>query len=104
MSGPAIRVDLADQVVAFVRRQPPESRHRLRMALRKLAHEQGDIRALEGPLSGFFRLRVAAYRIVFAYAVGKDGRRAIQCIFAERRSVVYMLMEEMLRKKIVSGR
>ena len=101
MKEPGIRVELAAQVLEFVRRQPPERRHRLGVALRKLAHEQGDIRALEGPLSGFFRLRVAAFRILLAYAVDKNGRRVIRCLFAEQRSVVYLLMEEMLRKQII---
>jgi hypothetical protein len=103
MKEPGLRVELAAQVVEFVRCQPPERRHRLRMTLRKLAHEQGDIRALEGPLSGFFRLPVGAFRILFAYAVERNGKRIIRCLFAEQRSVVYLLMEEMLRKQIVPG-
>jgi len=46
-------------------------------------------------------LRVAAFRILLAYAVDKNGRRVIRCLFAEQRSVVYLLMEEMLRKQII---
>jgi mRNA-degrading endonuclease RelE of RelBE toxin-antitoxin system len=94
-----MRVLLAAQVVAFVRRQPPEPRSRLRRALRNLANEQGDIKALEPPFEGYCRLRVGGYRIVFAY--GK--RRTIECIFAERRSVVYELLLERLRDRLRGG-
>jgi len=61
---------------------------RLRRALRDLAREKGDLKALEPPLHGYCRLRVGGYRIVFAY--GKRG--TIECIFAERRHVVHELL------------
>lgn len=91
-----MRVLLAAQVVAFVRRLPPEPKARLRQALRDLAKERGDIKALEAPLDGYCRLRVGGYRIVFSYG----PRRTIECIFAERRSVVYELLLERLRDRL----
>jgi mRNA-degrading endonuclease RelE of RelBE toxin-antitoxin system len=94
-----MRVLLARQVVEFVRRLPPDPKRRLRLALRDLTREKGDIRALEPPLDGYCRLRVGGYRIVFSYA----KRGTIECIFAEQRSVVYELLLERLVAKLRSG-
>lgn len=93
-----MKVELAEQVVAFVRRLPPEPKRRLRLALRDLARGRGDIKRLEGPLDGYCRLRVGGYRIVFAY--GK--RHTVQCVFAEERSIVYELLIEALRKRLIA--
>jgi mRNA-degrading endonuclease RelE of RelBE toxin-antitoxin system len=95
-----MRVLLATQVVEFLRGLPPEPKTRLRRALRQLARERGDIRALEPPLDGYCRLRVGGYRIVFAYR----KRDTIECIFAEQRSVVYELLLERLRDRLREGR
>ena len=74
----------------------------LREALRALVKERGDIRALEGPLKDYHRLRVGGYRIVFAYRlVGK--KRRIQCIYAERRNAVYEMFAEILKKQLLEG-
>ena len=89
-----MKVVVADQVVAFLRRLPPEPRRRIRAALRDLAKEKGDIKSLDAPLEDYSRLRVGGYRIVFAY--GK--RHTIECIFLERRSVVYELLLEQVRR------
>jgi mRNA-degrading endonuclease RelE of RelBE toxin-antitoxin system len=94
-----MRVVLAPQVVDFVRRLPPEPRGRLRRALRDLQKERGDIVPLEQPFEGYCRLRVGGYRVVFAY--GK--RQTIECVFAERRSVVYELLLERLRDRLRGG-
>jgi mRNA-degrading endonuclease RelE of RelBE toxin-antitoxin system len=94
-----MRVVLARQVVEFVRRLPPDPKRRLRLALRDLTREKGEIRALEPPLDGYCRLRVGGYRIVFSYA----KRGTIECIFAERRSVVYELLLERLVARLRSG-
>jgi len=95
-----MRVVLARQVLEFVRRLPPEPKRRLRRALRELTREKGDIKALEPPLEGYCRLRVGGYRVVFGY--GKRG--TIECIFAERRSVVYEVLVEQLLDRLRSGR
>ncbi len=92
------RVRLSEQVFDFVRSQPPESRRRLRLALRALDGEQGDIKPLEGALAGYYRLRLGAYRIVFRYGPTPRGGRGIYCVFAERRSVVYLLLEDLLSR------
>ena len=95
-----MRVVLSGQVVDFIRRLAPEPKGRLRRALRGLARGRGDIKALEAPLVGYYRLRVGGYRVVLAY-----GKRAtIECIFAEQRSLVYELLLERLRDRLRTGR
>ncbi len=91
-----MKVELAKQVVDFVRGQAPEPRKRLRRALKQLGSDAGDIKALEGPLDGYCRLRVGAYRIIFSYA----AQRTLQCVFAERRSIVYEVFAEALAEKL----
>ncbi len=91
-----MKVELAAQVVDFVRRLPPEPKRRLRRALRDLRQEKGDIRALEPPLEGYCRLRVGGYRVVFAYR----GRGTIQCVYAEQPSIVYELLLTRLREEL----
>lgn len=87
-----MRVEISGQAFDFVLSQSPEPRRRLRAALRGLERERGDIRALEGRLSGYHRLRVGSYRVIFRYAVESD-RRAVRCEFIERRSMVYEVFE-----------
>lgn len=95
-----MKIELAAQVVEFVRRLPPEPRRRLRRALRDLTRERGDIKPLQAPLAGYCRLRVGGYRVVFAY-----GRRGtIQCVFAEQRSVVYELLLDSLQDALTRRR
>ena len=94
-------VELSEQVVNFVRSQSPESRRRMRLALRKLEAERGDIRALEGPLRGYHRLRVGPYRVVFAYATRADAPIGIRCLFAERRDTVYTVFSRMLERQLL---
>jgi mRNA interferase RelE/StbE len=83
-----MKIEVTEQVREFIRACPPEPRRWLRDALRKLTDEKGDIKALEGELEGYHRLRVRSYRIIFRYTTDKRGRM-IRCDFAEHRSVVY---------------
>jgi mRNA interferase RelE/StbE len=83
------------QVVEFAKRLAPEPRRAVKHALRELRAERGDIRALEGGLSGYYRLRVGRFRIIFAYAA--DG--AIEAVFMEERFLVYEVFEaEFIRR------
>ncbi len=83
-----MKIELAEQVREFIRDCPPEPRRWLRDALRKLADEKGDIKAMDGELTGYYRLRIRHYRIIFRYRSGR-GERTILCDFAEHRGVVY---------------
>ncbi len=96
------KVELSEQVVRFVASRAPEPRAVLRTALRALVRERGDLRALEGPLQNYHRLRVGGYRIIFAYKLS-EKRRTIRCIFAERRSAVYETFQQLLRKHLLEG-
>ena len=93
-----MKVELSLQVVTFVRSQAPESRRRLRLALRRLlATGDGDIRALEGPLQGYHRLRVGSCRVVFAYR----EEPCVHCLYAERRDTVYTVFSRMLERQVL---
>lgn len=86
------------QVIEFTRRLVPEQRRAIKTALRELRHERGDLRALEGTLAGYYRLRVGRFRLVFAYA--SDG--AIEVIFIEERGLVYEVFEAEFVKRLKS--
>ena len=86
----------AIKVIDYARRLAPAPRRAVRLALKDLAHERGDIRALEGNLSGYYRLRVGRHRIIFSYA--SDG--AIEAVFIEERSLVYEIFEAEFVKKL----
>ena len=70
----------------------------LRLALRQLSRERGDIKALEGPLKEYLRLRVGDYRMIFRYST---KGKVIHCIFAERRDLVYELFERLVQARLL---
>ncbi|MEP6604459.1 MAG: hypothetical protein ABJB69_10980 [Spartobacteria bacterium] len=93
------RIELSPQVASFIRGHSPEPRQRLRVALKQLSRERGEIKPLEGRLKNYFRLRVGNDRIIFRYsATGK----IIQCIFAERRDLVYEVFEQLMHARLLS--
>ena len=85
----------AVQVTDFARHLAPEQRRAIKHALQDLREERGDIRALDENLSGYYRVRVGRFRIIFAYA--PDG--AIEALFMGERSLVYELFEVEFLKK-----
>ena len=93
-----MRVEISQQVAEFIRLLAPDPRKALRAALHGLERERGDIKALEGPLKNYCRLRVAGFRVIFTYA---RGGKTIRCIYAERRAVIYEVFERMLRAKLL---
>jgi hypothetical protein len=98
-----MKVEVSDQVLEFIRSQTPEPRKRLRLALRKLASEQGDIKSLEGPLSGYLRLRVGPYRMLLAYGAAAGQPPCLRCLFAERRDIVYEIFSRLLQERIMGA-
>ncbi len=95
------RVELDPQVADFLRALAPEPRRRLRTALRGLREEKGDLRALEGELGDYHRLRVGSYRILVRFYADPHGRVA-RCVYAEHRSVVYELFASLLTSETPS--
>ena len=91
-----MKVEIEQQVVDFVRALAPEPRRTLRDALRKLAKEEGDIRALEGDLEGFYRLRAMRYRVIFFYECRGRSHR-IRCVYAAHRNIIYEIFAEQFR-------
>ena len=87
------RVVVHPQAERFVRALAPEPRKRLIKAMKALPG--GDVKALEGRLAGYFRLRVGGYRIIFSDSM-RNSARTFDCIFAERRPIVYELFEQIL--------
>jgi mRNA-degrading endonuclease RelE of RelBE toxin-antitoxin system len=92
-------VRIAPQVANFVRRSAPDPRRKLRQALRDLGQGKGDIKPLEGPLQDYCRLRVGPYRIILSY-----GGRTIDCVFIERRNLVYEVFAEAMIERLMRAR
>ena len=83
-----MKIEIEQQVLDFIGSLAPEPRRSIGQALRRLAQEKGDIRALEGELEGFYRLRVGRYRIIFCYRRERRSS-AIRCIYAAHRNLIY---------------
>ena len=87
-----IAVRVQDEVLNYLRRLSPQPRHALRMAIKALAVEKGDIKPLTDELEGFYRLRVGSHRVVFEYDFA-DDRRVITCVFAGPRKWTYEVFQ-----------
>jgi mRNA interferase RelE/StbE len=92
-----MKVELEQQVIDFIRSLAPEPRQAFRRSLKNLENEEGDIRALEGELEGFYRLRVFRYRIIFFYHI-RGKSRHIRCVYAAPRGIVYEVFAQSIRK------
>ncbi len=90
-----IHVRVRDEVLAYLRKLPPQPRHALRLAIKGLSEERGDIKPLSDELEGFLRLRVGSHRVIFEYEmVGK--KRLITCVFAGPRKWIYEVFQSRL--------
>jgi len=58
---------------------------------------KGDITALESPLQDYCRLRVGPYRVILTYS----NSRTIDCLFAERRGIVYEVFAETMIERLL---
>ncbi len=81
-----MKVLASEQIVGRLRTLHPDHRNELPRALEGLANNRGDVKELAGSLSGFYRLRIGRYRIVYRYE-----KKRIEAIFLEHRSIVYEL-------------
>lgn len=90
------KVIVHPQVETFVRALAPEPRRRLVKAMKGLPAR--DIKSLEGPLGGYWRLREGGYRIIFADSM-KEGVRTFDCLFAERRALISELFEQIVAEQ-----
>jgi mRNA-degrading endonuclease RelE of RelBE toxin-antitoxin system len=90
-----MKISASEPVQAWLVALPPETKKRVRLALRGLERGKGDIKALHSELAGFNRLRIGGLRVVFSQLPG----RVIRLEYADSRDVVY---ENFLR--IIEGR
>jgi mRNA interferase RelE/StbE len=75
--------------------QAPESRKRLRVGIRGLGNDRGDITAVVDELLGYRRLRVGDFRVIYREAFER-GAPVRKCLFVERRNVVYEIFRKMV--------
>lgn len=94
-----MKILASEQVQAWLAALPPESKKRVRLALRGLEHGRGDIKALHGELAGFNRLRIGGRRVVYSQHPG----RVLRLEYADSRDVVYenflRIIEDRERRK-----
>lgn len=90
-----IRISASEQVAAWLTALPPQTKHRVRLALRDLAKGKGDIKGLQGPLEGFCRLRIGGIRIIYRQVSSKE----IRLDYAQTRDVVYEIFERLLQSR-----
>jgi mRNA-degrading endonuclease RelE of RelBE toxin-antitoxin system len=90
-----MKISASEQVRTWLAGLPPETKHRVRLALRGLARGSGDIKGLIGPLAGFNRLRIGGLRIIYR----QTRAREIQLEYANNRDVIYELYRDILASK-----
>ena len=88
-------VQWSEQVQNFTSSLAPEPRRKLRLAIRRLAEDRGDIKPLVDELTGYNRLKVGHFRVVYREAFEK-GVPVRKCLFAERRDVIYEVFRQMV--------
>ncbi|MDD5140578.1 MAG: hypothetical protein PHY43_10010 [Verrucomicrobiales bacterium] len=93
------KVEVAPQVKEFIRSLAPAPRRSLTRAIKSLGQNAGDRKILEGRLAGYQRLRVANHRVIYREQF-VAGARVVFCIFAEHRSVVYKIFQQMLLEEL----
>jgi mRNA-degrading endonuclease RelE of RelBE toxin-antitoxin system len=89
------RVLLGSQVTEFIGKLAPEPKRALRKALKGAAEGTGDIKLLEGKLTGFQRLRSGRIRVIYQQHT-VAGEPQIWCFYADYRATVYDVFEQLL--------
>jgi len=87
-----MKISASDQVAAWLTALPPQTKKRVRLALRSLSRGHGDIKGLQGDLEGFSRLRVGGLRILYR----QPSAREIRLEYANTRDVVYEMFRQFL--------
>lgn len=88
-----MKLSASEQVQTWLTSLPPETKHKVRLALRGLVKGQGDIKALSSPLDGFNRLRIGSLRVIYQ----QRSRSDIFLEYAESRDRVYETFQELAR-------
>jgi mRNA-degrading endonuclease RelE of RelBE toxin-antitoxin system len=87
-----MKISASDQVAAWLTALPPQTKKRVRTALRALAKGKGDIKGLQGDLEGFSRLRIGGIRVLHRQV----SVREIRLEYANTRDVVYEMFRQLL--------
>jgi len=87
-----MRISASEQVQTWLLGLPPETKRRVRLALRGLARGRGDIKGLIGPLAGYNRLRIGGLRIIYRQVLAQE----ICLEYANNRDVIYELYQDIL--------
>jgi mRNA-degrading endonuclease RelE of RelBE toxin-antitoxin system len=87
-----IPVRIQGEVLDYLRKLSPIPRHRLKVAVKQLLEEKGDIKPLTEELEGFYRLRVGSHRVIFEYEM-IEGVKTITCVFAGSRRWIYEVFQ-----------
>ena len=90
-----IDVIIEEQPLAFIRRQSPDARKRLRAAIHAIERGAAFPEPLEDELEGFYKMHVQNCRLILKHESG-DKAPLFKVIFAERRSVVYELFRQII--------
>ncbi len=90
---------LSPVVTEFLTALSPGARSEIKAALRALKMGKGDIKALDDNLEGYQRLRVGPYRVILRYRPG----RVIECVYLNRRAIVYEVFEREVVDKLRAG-
>ncbi len=90
-----MKISASDQVAAWLCGLPPQTKQRVRLALRSLAEGRGDIKGLQDPLEGFNRLRIGGLRLIHRQISGNE----IRLEYANTRDAVYELYEQILENR-----
>ena len=90
-----MKILASEQVQRWLIALPPETKKRVRAALRGLQNGRGDIKALHGELEGFCRLRIEGLRIVYSQHRGQT----IRLEYADSRDVVYETFLKVLHER-----
>ena len=94
------RVIIKPRVRGFLQTLAPEPRRKLWRGLKGLAADKGDRKQLEGNLHPFWRLRVQRMRVTYEPR-SVAGERHLVCFFADHRSTVYAVLEQLLASSLV---
>jgi len=90
-----MKISASDQVAAWLTALPPQTKKRVRAALRSLAAGKGDIKGLQGDLEGFSRLRIGGIRVLHRQV----SAREIKLEYANTRDVVYEMFRLLLAEE-----
>ena len=90
----SFKVKVRPQVWIFATTLGLEHRRAFKRGVLGLAEEKGDIKALGDKLSGYYRLKVSRFRVIFRYTPGQ----IIECVFAEERKLIYEIFESEMNR------